>query len=105
GRVPGEVLRDDVRQSNLNPATPESTFAACATTADDALNSVLYAMQDGAEVHRTVLPYRAWDLMSIIGSAHAHTLLRQSVRYCVRSETENQRQYFAAGSRSPTARN
>jgi hypothetical protein len=96
GRVPGEVLRDHIRQCNLNAATPESTFAACATSADAALNSVLYAMQDGAEVHRTVLPYRAWDLMSIIGTTHAHTLLRQSVRYCVRAETENTRQHFGA---------
>jgi hypothetical protein len=95
GRIAGEVLRDQVRASNTNPAAAERTFAACAATADDALNNALYAMQDGAEVHRTVLPYRAWDLMSIIGRDHAHTLLRQSVRYCVKAENERTRQFNA----------
>jgi hypothetical protein len=33
-----------------------------------------------------VLPYRAWDLLGIIGKEQAHTLLRQSVRYCVKAE-------------------
>ena len=46
------------------------------------------AVQDNTEVHRTVLPYRAWDLLGLIGPDHAHTLLRQSVRYCVKSERE-----------------
>jgi len=30
-----------------------------------------------------VLPHRAWDLMGLIGKEQAHTLLRQSVRYCL----------------------
>src|SRR5204863_9136856 len=34
-----------------------------------------------------VLPYRAWDLLDLIGQEHAHTLLRQSVRYCVKAES------------------
>lgn len=86
GRVGGEVLRDTIRRDGTNAVAPERAFAAMSGTAADALNNVLYAMQDSAEVHRTVLPYRAWDLMSIIGRDHAHTLLRQSVRYCVKSE-------------------
>ena len=47
-----------------------------------------YAVQDDTEVHRVVLPYRAWDLLDLIGQEHAHTLLRQSVRYCVKSERD-----------------
>ena len=94
GRVGGEVLRDTIRRTRNNPAEPERAFAAMAGTADDALNNVLYAMQDGAEVHRTVLPYRAWDLMSIIGRDHAHTLLRQSLRYCVRAENDRTQQFY-----------
>src|SRR5690606_3143590 len=43
---------------------------------------------DNTEVHRTVLPYRAWDLLGLIGPEQAHTLLRQSVRYCVVSERD-----------------
>lgn len=84
GRPGGEVLRESVRQSNMDNS--ERNFAAMAGTADDALNNVLHAVQDACEVHRIVLPYRAWDLMGIIGRENAHTLLRQSVHYCVRAE-------------------
>jgi hypothetical protein len=73
----------------------ERTFAAAAGSADDALNHVLYAVQDGAEVHRTVLPYRSWDLMGIIGREQAHTLLRQSIHYCVRGEVGRAAQHYA----------
>ena len=70
-------------------AAAEQTFAALAARGpDEAFNDVLFAVQDNTEVHRTVLPYRAWDLLSLIGREHAHTLLRQSVHYCVKSERE-----------------
>jgi hypothetical protein len=91
---PGEALRDAIRQRTA-AAEVERSYAAIATSADDALNHVLYAVQDGAEVHRVVLPYRAWDLMGIIGREQAHTLLRQSVRYCVRGENPRTAQYNA----------
>lgn len=94
GRVGGEVLRDSIRRNGTNAQEPERLYAAMAATPEDALNNVLYAMQDGADVHRTVLPYRAWDLMSIIGRDHAHTLLRQSVRFCVRGETDRSQQWY-----------
>ena len=62
----------------------EETFAALARISpEEALNDALMAMQDEAEVHRTVLPYRSWDMLGLIGKEHAHTLLRQSVRYCL----------------------
>ena len=35
------------------------------------------------EVHRTVLAYRAWDLLELVGQEHATTMLRQSLHYCV----------------------
>jgi hypothetical protein len=89
GRVAGEVLRDAVRAANNNPAESERLFAAMTGTAEEALNNVLHEVQDGNDVHRVVMPYRAWDLMGIIGRNQAHTLLRQSVRYCVRSENAN----------------
>jgi len=84
GRPGADVLRDSVRQRNLDEA--EGNFAALAGSADDAFNNVLHAVQDGCEVHCVVMPYRAWDLLGIIGRDNAHTLLRQSVRYCVRAE-------------------
>ncbi len=83
GRAGGELLRDAVHRKDANEA--ERTFAALAQhSADDALNHLLYAVQENTEVHRVVLPYRAWDLLGLIGKEHAHTLLRQSVRYCVK---------------------
>jgi hypothetical protein len=95
GDRPGaEVLRETVRRSQV--ADAERTYAALATNADDALNDVLFAVQDACDVHRVVLPYRAWDLMGIIGREQAHTLLRQSVRYCVKAETEPYKQHFGS---------
>ncbi len=87
GRTGGEALRDAVRAKNMDGA--EAVFATLAQEGpDEAFNDVLYAVQDNTEVHRTVLPYRAWDLLGMIGMDQAHTLLRQSVRYCVKSERD-----------------
>jgi len=92
GRLGGDALREAVHHKDV--AEAERTFAALAQlSADDALNNLLYAVQENTEVHRVVLPYRAWDLLDLIGKDQAHTLLRQSVRYCVRAE---------AGQRSPS---
>jgi hypothetical protein len=82
----GQALRDAVRRIDVNSA--EATFAALALTSpDEAFNDVLTAVEDGVDVHRVVLPYRAWDMLGLIGKEHAHTLLRQSVRFCVKSES------------------
>jgi hypothetical protein len=94
--VPGVALRDAVRRANNNPDEAERLYAGMSANADDALNNVLYEVQDGVDVHRTVLPYRAWDLMGIIGRDHAHTLLRQSVRFCVKGENANTVRYYGA---------
>ncbi|MES2705468.1 MAG: hypothetical protein V4726_02585 [Verrucomicrobiota bacterium] len=51
-----------------------------------AFNALLEVVQDDTEVHRTVLPYRAWDLLDVVGQTHATTLLRQSLRYCLNAE-------------------
>ncbi|MCC9609384.1 hypothetical protein LOC68_05480 [Blastopirellula sp. JC732] len=51
-----------------------------------ALNALIPLVHDSPEVHRTVLPYRAWDMQEIVGTEHALTLLRQSLRYCLQSE-------------------
>jgi hypothetical protein len=90
-----DALRDAVRAANANDA--ERAYAALANgNADAALNFVLHVVEDAAEVHRVVLPYRAWDLMGLIGREHAHTFLRQSIRYCVRQETPNYRQHLGS---------
>src|SRR5947209_4018850 len=83
----GEILRQAVRSKDVNKA--EELFAAISRdSAEDAFNQLLFAVQDNTEVHRVVLPYRAWDLLGMIGKEQAHTLLRQSVRYCVKSERD-----------------
>ncbi|AMV36915.1 hypothetical protein [Planctomyces sp. SH-PL62] len=89
GQEPGETLRDAVRRRDLDGA--ERTFAAIAAgSPDEAFNSLLVAVEDNTEVHRVVLPYRAWELLDVVGKDQAHTMLRQSVRYCVKSErTQN----------------
>ncbi len=84
--IDGKALRDAVRARDVYAA--EQTFAALAQgSAEEAFNHLLLAVHDNTEVHRVVLPYRAWDLLGLIGSEQAHTLLRQSVRYCVKAES------------------
>jgi hypothetical protein len=90
----GEAIREAVRRKDVNAA--ERLFAASAKISpEDAFNQLLIAVEDSTEVHRTVLPYRAWDLLGIIGREQAHTLLRQSVRYCVQNENWAQRGHIA----------
>jgi hypothetical protein len=82
----GAKLREAVRRKDMNEA--ERIFVALAQgPVEDSFNELLWAVQDHTEVHRVVLPYRAWDLMGLIGKEQAHTLLRQSVRYCVKAES------------------
>ena len=88
-RFPGgstQTLRDAVHAHDVTLA--ERVFAASVQESDTrAFNDLLHTVQDNTEVHRVVLPYRAWDLLDLIGHEHAHTLLRQSVRYCVKAES------------------
>jgi len=86
GRAGAESVRDAVHRQAVDEA--ERLLATLAQASpSDALNDLLYTVQDHTEVHRVVLPYRAWDLLDLIGQEHAHTLLRQSIRYCVKAES------------------
>lgn len=88
-RPTAEQLRDFVHAKDMSGA--DSCFAAIAggnEHAEDALNAAIFAVGDNTEVHRTVLPYRSWDLLDVIGKQWAQTLLRQSVHYCVKSERD-----------------
>jgi hypothetical protein len=87
-KVGGELLREQTRNQDKKHA--EGVFAALARgDAKDALNELLYAVDDDTEVHRVVLAYRSYDMLGLVGTEHAHTLLRQSVRYCVDAEKWN----------------
>jgi hypothetical protein len=90
GKSGGDALRDAVHRKDMTKA--DQTFAALAKkSAEDAFNDLLIAVQECQEVHRVVLPHRAWALLPIIGKEHALTLLRQSVHYCVKNEGYSER--------------
>jgi hypothetical protein len=93
-RSVGDVLREAVRRKDIRGA--ESTFAALAQgSAEDALNQLLYVIEDATEVHRVVMAYRAWDLLDLVGKERAQTVLRQSIHYCVQNEGEAYIKHFA----------
>lgn len=86
----GIDLQTATRKANFDEA--EAVFARMASgPANEAFNHLQFAVQDEVDVHRTVLAWRAWKMTDIAGAEHAHTLLRQSVRYCVDSEQSMQR--------------
>lgn len=88
GREAGAVLQEAVHAKDVEGA--ERTFAALAGGGvQESLRHLLPTILDGAEVHRVVLPLRAWELADLVGAEHAHTLLRQSVRYCAKSERQS----------------
>ena len=86
-------IRDSVHQKNL--AAAENALAtAVHQSPDAALNALLPTVGEGPEVHRVVLIWRAWDLLNIVGTEHAHTMLRQSVHYCSNAERPGMQPYF-----------
>ncbi len=89
----GEQLRDATRKADM--AAAEATFAAICKESkpEDALNALLVEVDDATEVHRVVLVSRAWDMINFVGTERAHTMLRQSVHYCVKAEHPNQVKY------------
>lgn len=85
GRPGAEVLREAARKLDIEGA--ERAFAALARgPLDEAYNGLQYVVQDYIDVHRVVLAWRAWALLDLTGKEYAHTLLRQSVRFCVDEE-------------------
>jgi hypothetical protein len=82
----GELLQAATRKADFSAA--ERTFAALVKRqpAGEAFNHLQYAVEDEVDVHRVVLAWRSWALLDLTGKEQAHTLLRQSVRYAVRTE-------------------
>ena len=74
-----------VRKKDI--AAAERDFAGkMKESPDEGFNYLLEAVQDQPEVHRVILPYRAYAMLEIVGKEHAHTMLRQSVHYLVKNE-------------------
>ncbi len=90
GENGGEALRAAVHARDVERG--ERTLAGLAQVSPlEAFNDVLYPVQETSDVHRIVMPYRAWDLLGLVGQEHAETLLRQSVRYCIKAESNSHR--------------
>jgi hypothetical protein len=93
-----DAVRQAVHARDLERA--ERTYAAVRERpAEDAFNAILPTVFDATEVHRVVMPYRAWDLLPIVGREHAHFMLRQSVHYCVNMERNERSVKHYAGAR------
>ncbi|MBS0207688.1 MAG: hypothetical protein JSS27_01920 [Planctomycetes bacterium] len=81
-RSAGETLQQLSR--NRDVAAAERAFAAdVRKEPGEAFNHLQFAMQDEVDVHRVVLCWRAWSTLDLTGMEFAHTLLRQSLRYCL----------------------
>jgi hypothetical protein len=85
GQAASEVLRDAMHRRDVNTAE-QALAASAARSADEAWNDLLPAVQENADVHRIVLAHRAYDMLGLVGKERAETMLRQSVRYCVKNE-------------------
>jgi hypothetical protein len=97
GAVNGETLREATRTGDIEKA--DRTFASLSTgPVGEAFNHLQMAVEDEVDVHRVVLAWRAWDTLDLAGKEWAHTLLRQSVRYCANTEHNI---IERGGSRSP----
>src|SRR5262249_32851396 len=83
----GEVLREATRAHERDRA--ERILAALAKgPVDDLFNQLQMTVQDEVDVHRIVLPWRAWVMLELTGKEHALTLFRQSVRHCIDQQVE-----------------
>lgn len=81
----GQLLLDASRAADMDRG--EGVFAASMQkSARHAFNKVLWAIQDSSNVHRFALAHRSWALIDVVGPEHAHTMLRQCIRFCVEHE-------------------
>jgi hypothetical protein len=85
GQSSAEALRDAVHRRDAKPAE-EALASAAARSADDAFNDLMMTVEESPDVHRIVLAYRSYDMLGLVGRQQAETMLRQSVRYCVKNE-------------------
>lgn len=85
GDDPARSLQNAVRDVDWPGA--EARFATIAAgPPGEAFNHLQFTIQDEINVHRVVLAWRSWALLGLTGEEHAHSLLRQSVRFCLQSE-------------------
>ncbi len=78
-----DALRKAVNTGDRTKA--EELLAASGKTPADFLNAVLGSVEDNHDVHSAVMPWRAYSVLDFVGTEHAVTLFRQSVRQCAKS--------------------
>lgn len=79
------AIREAIHRGD-KAAAEQALAAAAGVSAETAWSDLLPTVQEAPEVHRIVLAHRAWDMLNLVGAEHAETMLRQSVRYCIRGE-------------------
>ena len=83
----GIRIREATRNRKMNQA--EDLFASVNNVPlEERFNAILPIIEDDINVHRFVLAHRSLELIDIVGQEHAHTMLRQCVRYCVDEEQQ-----------------
>lgn len=80
--APDAGLLESMRRRELEGAE-RALAAAEARSREEAYEELQAAVRADADVHRVVLSWRAYDLLRLTGEAHATTMLRQSLRFCV----------------------
>lgn len=95
GKGTTQSLRQAVRQEN--PEQAESLFQSiCRRDPGEGFNELMGVVADGTEVHRIVFAHRSWDMVDLAGMKNAQTLLRQSLRYCLRNENWSSKHHGSA---------
>ena len=79
------ALREAIRNKDL-PGAEQILARSLSSSPLDGFNQLLPAIEDCFDVHRTVMPHRAWQLIDLVGQENAETMMRQSVHYCVSLE-------------------
>lgn len=69
-----------------SPAAEQILSKLVDRSPDAAYNALLRVVADNTDVHRVVFAHRSWDTLDLVGIEHANTLLRQSLRYCLKNE-------------------
>jgi hypothetical protein len=85
-----ELMKSAVHSGDL--AKAESTLAISVSRRPmSAYQELLDVVEESAEVHRVVLAARSWELLDLVGRDRAETMLRQSLRYCVKNEKHREK--------------
>ncbi|MBX9791955.1 MAG: hypothetical protein K2Y37_23780 [Pirellulales bacterium] len=92
--VAGEYVREATRRGDVN--TAEARFATIAAgDPGEAFNHLQFTVEDEINVHRVALAWRAWETLDIVGPAWAHSMLRQSIRFCAKEDGDRMERHGA----------